>query len=217
MSDIESTAASNMSSMSSARAFVKEWLSARQLSAAQLSRISGLKQYTISRFLNGKVDEVELETATSLYRAMQKSLTEAERLQLLQWLGLGNLLAALQSSGDDIRAENAASDGPDRDAARAMIEAWMREHGHSQAELARRAEVDASRIGRFLRGKIEAKTAARIYRAVHDSFDAEQRRTLLRALGLHDMAATVAQSLRSGEEAGGLQGSEQADHAPAKN
>ena len=68
---------------------------------------------------------------------------------------------------------------------------------------ARRAEVDASRIGRFLRGKIEAKTAARIYRAVHDSFDAEQRRRLLRALGLHDMAATVAQSLRSGEEAGG--------------
>lgn len=194
MSDIESTEVSNMpskSSMASARAFVKQWMNARRLSAAQLSRISGLKQYTISRFLNGKVDEVDLETATRLYRAMQKSLTEAERPQLLQWLGLGNLLAALQHGGDDLRAEGAASDGPDRDKARAMIEAWMREHGHSQAELARRAQVDASRIGRFLRGKIEAKTAARIYRAVHDSFDAEQRRTLLRALGLHEMAAAI--------------------------
>jgi transcriptional regulator with XRE-family HTH domain len=167
-------------------------------SAAQLSRESGLKQYTISRILNGKVDEIELQTATKLYRAIEEDLTDEERLQAVHWLGLGTLWGALRDGGASEWLTELAGKA-DREAARGMVKEWMQERGASQADLARRAEIDPSRVGRFLRGRIEAKTAARIYRAVHAELDATQRLTLLHGLGLYEIAEALAPLLRDRE------------------
>jgi len=177
-----------------AREFIQNWLTRRQLNAAQLSRITGLKQYTISRFLNGKVDEVDLATATRLYDACAPGLSDEERERVLHWLGLGTLWSAVRNEEAGWLTDAGEAEvvsGMDQAAAREMVEEWMRGRRVSQAELARRAEIDASRIGRFLKGKIEAKTAARIYHAVRESFDAAGRRRLLAALGLHEMAQVI--------------------------
>ena len=186
------------------RSFVQGWLHSRNLKAATLSRISGLPPYTLSRILNGKVNEVELETATRIYRVMYRGMNAIERVQLLQWLGLGTVLETVSASDAVLHEAELPAAGIDRDQARTIIEGWLRDNRVSQAELARRAGIDASRIGRFLRGNIESKTAARIFGAVHASFDTEQRHSLLRALGLHEIVATVAQSIHEppGAEAG---------------
>jgi hypothetical protein len=95
--------------------------------------------------------------------------------------------------------EEAGARGDGAEAARGMVKAWMQERGASQADLARRAEIDPSRVGRFLRGRIKAKTAARIYRAVHAELDAAQRLTLLHGLGLYEIAEALAPLLRERE------------------
>lgn len=180
--------------LASAREYIRRWLSENDISAAELSRISGLKQYTISRFLNGKVDEVDLATATSLFRAVGTGRPAAERVLLLQWLGLGNLWSALcdaEAPERIVRPGEVQSDPLERNTARAMVEKWMQTQQVSQAELARRAEIDPSRVGRFLRGKIEAKTAARIFRAVRASFDEDESHRLLHALELHGIATAL--------------------------
>jgi len=178
------------------RKFIQECMSRRDLTAAQLSRQTGLKQYTISRLLNGKVNEIELQTAAKLYEVMADGLTSEDKLQLVNCLGLGTLWEALRDGGahDWIDGPSGAAAG--RDTARAMVTEWMERRSVSQAELARRAAVDPSRIGRFLRGEIEAKTAARIFRAVHADFEGSERRVLLQALGLYEMAAALAGLLR---------------------
>jgi transcriptional regulator with XRE-family HTH domain len=194
MSELENRTAN----ITRARELLQEWMRRKNQSAAQLSRESGLKQYTISRILNGKVDEIELQTATKLYQAIQDDLTEDERRHAVHWLGLGTLWAALRDGGASEWLTELAGKS-DREAARGMVKAWMRERGASQADLARRAEIDPSRVGRFLRGRIEAKTAARIYRAVHAELDATQRLALLHGLGLYEIAEALAPLLRERE------------------
>jgi transcriptional regulator with XRE-family HTH domain len=158
--------------------------------ATQLSRESGLKPYTISRILNGKVDEIELQTATKLYRAIEEELTDDERKQAVHWLGLGTLWVALRDGRASEWLTGTAGNA-DAETARGIVTAWMQRHGASQTDLARRAEIDPSRVVRFLRGRIEAKTAARIYRAVHADLDVEQRLTLLHSLGLYEIAQAL--------------------------
>lgn len=177
------------------RQIITDWLAEQGKRPADLCRICGLPPYTISRFLNGKVDSVDVMTAARLYAALAHQLTPEQQETFIRSAGVATLMQAVdQTVADALVAGADATNQADLTLAREMIQRWMRENKISNNELARRASVDASRVSHFFRSVVEAKTAARLYAVVAPSLSVDERRVLLYAMGLHHIALAMRSS-----------------------